>query len=81
MMISPPKKGWYKNEIQIMNQQLQSYGINLKLLLFLQLFGLNAAAAQQLACMLELSNFKVKFGNFSKMEEAVALEEINLIKN
>ena len=81
MTTHPKEENNSTNNGRSRSDRYEAYGINFKLLLFLQSFGLNAAAARQLSCTLGLTNFCTPFGNFSKMEEAVAAEEIKLTKH
>ena len=62
------------------NNTYKSFGLNLRLLLFLQSFGLNAAAARSLSTCFGLTNYVCPFGNYSKMKETIGLTKIELSK-
>ena len=54
----------------------EAYPINVRLLLWLQTFGIGATAVRQLSAALGISNYVHSFGNFKKMEEELGRYEI-----
>ena len=55
-----------------------THTLNVRLVLFLQRFGIGGTAARQLACALGLASGSRSFGNFTSLEEEIALHQIKL---
>ena len=58
----------------------ESYRLNIHLFLFIQYYGLHAAATRHLYAQLGLTNFALPYGNFGNMEEMITLDKNIIIQ-